>query len=118
MGAVLSRWRKWGDPQRAVDWVASELMGTPTGALRLVASFAGIGTTMGLSDKVPRVIVSVPVKPIAEFADLKAVASLVREVRDEELTEREREIKSKFLRAMDEIAAGKSPDAVPFRDDF
>lgn len=110
LGAVLYRWRLWGDPGRASEWVSSTFLKNPKGAASFVAAFARTVSSMGLSDRVPRVRLAIALKDLSAFADLRLIADLLRSGSDADLTPREREAKDRFLAAKSKLDAGRDPD--------
>jgi len=117
LGAVLYRWREWGDAKRVSDWVVA-FLNSPEGAVSFVMAFAHTITSMSVSDKVARFRITVNVKEMAELADLNVVARLLQEARDDKLTDGQREAKARFLSAKAKLDSGENPDdRFPFDDD-
>ena len=110
LGAVLYRWRQWADPKRVSEWASSTFLNSPKGAVSFIAAFARSVSKMSVRDKVPKVLINIPMNAIAEFADLNLVADLVRNTHDEELTDKEREAKTRFLSAKARLDSGQNPD--------
>lgn len=115
LAAVLYRWQQWGNPDRAKGWVTSTLLKSPAGAARMVEAFARTISAMSSSDRAPRVRLAISLKDIGAFADVGQLADLLSRTRDEDLTERQREAKARFLTAKAELDKGGDPDS---RDPF
>jgi predicted KAP-like P-loop ATPase len=110
LGGVLFRWREWGDPKQVSAWVLEKFLSTPRGAISFISSFEQTSSSMGMRDRVPKTWTSIPIQAIAEFADLDILAGLLRNARDEELSEKERKTKELFLSAKAKLDSGQSPE--------
>jgi len=99
-------------------WVSSNFLNSPRGAVSLVTSFAQRVSSMSTADKMPRTLITVPIGNISEFADLNTVADLLREVNNDELTDKERIAKSRFLSGKAMKDSGEDPDQrFPFAEE-
>jgi predicted KAP-like P-loop ATPase len=106
---VLARWAEWGDPNRVKDWVSRTFLQTPESAIQLASSFSHEITSMGISDRVPKVRTVIAVKSVAEFVDIERLTSLILEAKDSNLTEEERLTKRRYLAGKQKFDAGIDP---------
>jgi predicted KAP-like P-loop ATPase len=118
LGAVLYRWREWGDAKRVSDWVASTFLRSPEGAVSFAMAFAYTITSASVTDKVAKSRISVQVKDMGQLADLNVIAKLLEDAPDDKLTDKQREAKARFLSTKAKLDLGENPDdRFPFDDD-
>ncbi len=106
---VLARWAEWNDPKRAKEWVSRTFLQTPKSAIRFASTFAHEITSMGVSDRVPKIRTVIAVKSISELADIEHLTSLILGANDNELTEDERLTKARYLAAKEKLDSGIDP---------
>ncbi|HLY60953.1 MAG TPA: P-loop NTPase fold protein [Terriglobia bacterium] len=107
---LLYRWKEWGKAADMDAWIRATFLSGPREAVLFVSGFLQRQTSYGFGDSVPRVQLTLSVKPLGDFVDLKILRELVSVADDSELSERERTAKSEFLSAMKKMDAGWNPD--------
>lgn len=110
--AILYRWKQWTNHAIVSPWVDKTFLGNPRAAASFLSSFAQPITSLGLSDKVPKVRMNIPFKVVSEFVDPSKLAELLRRAPDSELTEKETMAKSLFFKAKAKFDQGQDPDSV------
>jgi len=107
---LLYRWKEWGKAADAEAWIKATFLSGPREAVSFVSAFLQRQTSYGFGDSVPRVQLTLSVKPLRDFVDLTILRDLVRAADEAKLREKERIAKAQFLSAMKKVDAGWNPD--------
>ncbi len=108
---VLINWKRWGDPERANQWVDVTFLRQANTALQFVSTFAQPITSMGSGDKVPKVRIVIAIKALRDFVNLDTLATLVSGARDDELTADEMAAKTLFFKEKTMLDKGIDPES-------
>lgn len=109
---LLYRWKDWGNGEGLSRWVQSTFLGSPAGAVQLIAKFSQTVRSYGFGDKVARTSLSVDPAVVCQIVDLDTVTGLLERARDDELSSFERDARVYFLKAVARYKAGEDPGAL------